>query len=138
MHGLVSSLLPYNHSNINHLLPSDFTKTQTSGIMFIFSCYASDIFTGGSLGNLHFMWPVPQQHDDDVATYFKKSQSVVERTRPTLPTFHTRMMREITFQKFGRISPIKPSVLRFFYKELTGMCILDCINAIDLIIIIRR
>ena len=83
------------------------------------------------------MWPVPQQHDD-VATYFEKSQSVVERIRPTLPTFHTRMMRQVMFQKFGRISPsIKPFVLHFLYKEVTGMCILNCINTIDLIIIRR-
>ena len=78
INGLVSSLPPYNHSNINHLLPSDSLQKHrlvesliSSGLSFpaMLLIYSP----GGSLGNLHFMWPVPQQHDDDVATYFEKS-----------------------------------------------------------------
>ena len=30
-------------------------------------------------------------------------------------------MRKVLFQKFGRVSTgVKPSILRYFYKELTG------------------
>ena len=81
INGLVSSLPPYNHSNINHLLPSDSLQKHrlvesliSSGLFFpaMLLIYSP----GGSLGNLQFMWPVPQQHD--VATYFEKSQSVLK------------------------------------------------------------
>ena len=84
INGLVSSLPPYNPSNVNHVLPSDSLQKHklvesliSSGLSFpaMLLIYSP----GGSLGNLHFMWPVPQQHDD-VATYFEKSQSVVGRS----------------------------------------------------------
>ena len=52
---------------------------------------------------------------------FEQSQAVVENVKAVIPIYHTRAMRTAMFEKFGRISPLtKPSVLRYFYKELTG------------------
>ena len=48
---------------------------------------------------------------------------MIEHLKPPLPQFHTRPMHQAMFEKFGRVSPgIKPAVLRFFYKDLTGDC----------------
>ena len=52
---------------------------------------------------------------------FSHSQQVVHLIENNVPTFHTRAMRRAIFTKFGRIAPsIKPSVLRYFYCDLTG------------------
>ena len=57
----------------------------------------------------------------DPNNYFKQIQSVVEEVKLLLPTFHTRAMRKVLFQKFGRVSTgVKPSIFRYFYKELKG------------------
>ena len=67
------------------------------------------------------MWQVPADTHTDPAVYFECSQATVEKVKQLIPVFHTRAMRSVMFQKFGRISPgIKPAVLRYFYKELTG------------------
>lgn len=74
---------------------------------------------GGGIRNLQFLWRLPQQYDVNIL--FERSQPLIEEIKSKLPIFHTRAMRTSMFQKFGRISPnIKPSVLRYFYKELTG------------------
>ena len=52
----------------------------------------------------------------------EKSFSVVERIKPTLPTYSTRAMRKGVFSKFGLLTSntLKPAVLRCVYQELTG------------------
>ena len=75
--------------------------------------------TGNNAVNMHFAWQVPSK--DETEKVFGECQHVIERIRPSFPTFHTRAMRKALFSKFGRISPsIKPSVLRCFYRDLTG------------------
>lgn len=74
---------------------------------------------GSNVGNLQFLWKAPD--DKDVSECFERSQAVVESVKQCLPVYHTRAMRASMFQKFGRISPkVKPSVLRYFYRDLTG------------------
>ena len=75
---------------------------------------------GGNIGNLCFGWKVPDDIDSSIV--FENSQSVIEEEKLVIPRYHTRVMRSVMFEKFGRISPAtKPAILRYFYKELTGM-----------------
>ena len=77
--------------------------------------------SGNNVGNLHFVWKVPLENS--LEANFEESLGVIEQIKPRLPQFHTRAMRQAMFEKFGRVSPnVKPSVLRFFYRNLTGDC----------------
>jgi hypothetical protein len=122
---LLESLPVYKYSSIDHLLPLDSLKKHRLINSLISSGLSSPSMLlvycpGGSIRNLQFLWRLPQEVDDP-NTFFEHSQPVVEDIKKVLPSFHTRAMRKAMFQKFGRVSSgIKPSVLRFFYKELTG------------------
>lgn len=84
-----------------------------------FPCVLLIYSPGSNIGNLHFIWKVPEECD--AATVFERSQPVIENVRFVIPQYHTRAMRAALFEKFGRISPCtKPSALRYFYRELTG------------------
>ncbi len=74
---------------------------------------------GNNRGNLHFIW----RYDGDtkLETVFQDSLPVVETIKPHIPTYHTRAMRRALFTKFGRVSSsVKPAILRYFYRDLTG------------------
>ena len=74
---------------------------------------------GSNIGNLHFVWKVPPTLDP--VECLEQSQQCIEAVKQNIPVYHTRAMRSALFQKFGRISPtIKPAVMRYFYKSLTG------------------
>ena len=120
----------YQISCITHLLPSDRLQRHrvvnsivTHGVSF--PCMMLVYAPGSNIGNFHFMWKLPS--DVEVVECFQRSQSAVEEAKKKIPKFHSRAMRSALFQKFGRVSSgVKPSVLRFFYKELTGKkCIHD-------------
>ena len=119
------SLPDYKYSSLTDLLPHDSLKKHRLLNLLISSglSFPSMLFiysAGGSVGNLQFLWRLPQEPNDP-NNYFEQSQSVVEEVKLLLPTFHTRAMRKVLFQKFGRVSTgVKPSILRYFYKELTG------------------
>ena len=75
--------------------------------------------SGNNAGNLHFVWKLAA--NKPMEETFQDSVRVIERVKPLLPQYHTRAMRRAMFDKFGRVSPnIKPAVLRFFYRDLTG------------------
>jgi hypothetical protein len=122
---LVLNLPTYTYTQIDDLLPAN--SLQKCRLMNLLnstglSC-PSMLLTyspGGSIANLHSIWQLPQEHDPTV--YFDKSQSQVEEIKKVLPQIHTRAMRKAMFRKFGHISSgVKPSALRYFYRELTGM-----------------
>ena len=74
---------------------------------------------GNNAGNIHFTWQVSAT--EPVEKTFDRSQSTIEAIKPLIPSFHTRAMRTEMFTKFGRVSPgTKPTVLRYFYRSLTG------------------
>ena len=69
---------------------------------------------GNNIGNLNFIWKVTEDS-------LTSSQRVIEQLKPQLPVYHTRFMRKSMFQRFGRLIPnMKPAVMRYIYKELTG------------------
>ncbi len=75
---------------------------------------------GGNVGNMHFIWKV--QDKLEASECFEQSQVVIESIKKSIPTYHTRAMRTSMFRKFGRVSAsVKPAVLRYFYRDLTGM-----------------
>ena len=87
----------------------------------VFDLPVSSFFSpGNNIGNLHFLWKVPEECYP--AGVFEQSQPVIENVKLVLPQYHTCAMRAALFEKFGQISPsTKPSALRFFfYRELTG------------------
>ncbi len=74
---------------------------------------------GNNVGDLHYIWH--GDHAETSTAVLERSLGVVETLRPNFATFSTRAMRKAMFTKFGRISPVtKPSVLRCYYRELTG------------------
>ena len=80
---------------------------------------------GSNIGNMQFLWKVPP--DSDAVQCLESSQSVIENVKKMIPTFHTRAMRTAMFEKFGKVSAsVNPAILRYFYKDLTGMANLYC------------
>lgn len=76
--------------------------------------------SGNNAGNSYFIWHVP---DSSLDVALSNSQGVIEAIKQSLPVYHTRAMRSEFIQKFGRITnTVKPAVLRYFYKDLTGDC----------------
>ena len=76
---------------------------------------------GNNKGNLHFVWRFEETEIIDIV--FQKSLPAVECVKPFLPQYHTRAMRNLLMSKFGRVSSkVQPSLLRHFYRELTGDC----------------
>ena len=75
---------------------------------------------GSNICSLHW---VMQSSVTDIssAAALQASSSLVELLRPTIPLYHSRAMRKLAFSKFGLITPaVKKSILRYFYKDLTG------------------
>ena len=68
---------------------------------------------------MHFLWRVPR--DVEPVQCLEASQHCVETVRQLIPVYHTWQMRSEMFKKFGRLLPaVKPAVLKYFYKSLTG------------------
>ena len=115
----------YEYESFTHLLPSDSTQKHrfmdqlfSNGLSV--PCVILIYTAGGNIGNLVFGWRVPNEMDQSII--FEQSQRVVEEIKLVIPQYHTRAMRSVMFEKFGRISTsVKPAILRYFYKELTGM-----------------
>jgi hypothetical protein len=63
---------------------------------------------GSNIGNMHFMWKVP---DDDPVDALERSQPVIEDIKKDIPVYHSRLMRSTMYNKFGRVAPtVKPAV----------------------------
>ena len=99
------------HRIVNSII-SDGCCSSTPCMLLIYS-------PGNNVGNLHFLWKVPP--NAEIAECFERSQPVIEQTKTTFPVFHSRAMRAAFFKKAGLISiSVKPAMLRYFYKDLTG------------------
>ena len=68
----------------------------------------------------YFLWHVPDKCLDQA---IKNSQVVNEGIKRQIPINHTRAMIQEFIQKFGHVThAVEPTVLRYFYKDLTGYC----------------
>ena len=113
----------YELNFISELLPSDHTQKHrvvesliSNGLQF--NCILLVYTPGSNIGNLHFLWKIPSSAE--VTECFECSQSSIE-AKKRIPIYHTRAMRTAMYKKFGLVSStVKPAVLRFFYKDLTG------------------
>ena len=115
---------PYSLIDLHSYLPSDNQKKyymvkklkaglSVSALLLIYS-------SGNNCGNAYFVWHVP---DNCLDQALKNSQVVIEEIKKHIPVYHTRMMIQEFIQKFGRVThTVKPAVLRYFYKDLTGDC----------------
>jgi hypothetical protein len=109
----ITSLLPSSDLVKKHRVLEILTKTglSLSAVLLTYS-------PGSNIGNMHFMWKVP---DDDPVDALERSQPVIEDIKKDIPVYHSRLMRSTMYNKFGRVAPtVKPAVLRYFYKSLTG------------------
>lgn len=114
----------YTHFSLADLVPADPVKRhrfiltlESTGLSF--SSILLIYLPGGNVCNLHFLWKVPEH--GEIGDYIEQSQPVIEAIKQDIPVYHTRAMKASVFKKFGRVSPqVKPSVLRYFYRELTG------------------
>ncbi len=51
---------------------------------------------------------------------------MIELCEENIPSFHTRLMRQTLFSKYGRVAPtMKRAVMRSFYRELTARSFWD-------------
>jgi len=67
---------------------------------------------GNYIGNVQFIWKVCGS--DDVLSLSQKS---IERARKEIPVFHTRAMKRLLLQKYGRMCPkIKPWCYEHYTK----------------------
>ena len=74
---------------------------------------------GNSVGNLNFIWKIPSANSDE--NILSQSQHVIEICKQKIPSFHTRLMRQTLYSKYGRVThTMKKSVMRSFYRELSG------------------
>ena len=114
----------YEFESLAHLLPSDSIQKHRFMDMLIsdglsYPCMALIHSPGSNIGNSVFAWRVPESFDSSMC--FEKSQPVIEEIKKVLPVYHARAMRTTMFEKFGRVSSnVKPAILRYFYKNLTG------------------
>lgn len=76
--------------------------------------------TRNNCGTSYFVWHVP---DNCLDQALPNSQAIIEDIKSGSSTHHTRAMRSEFIHKFGQITPaVKPAILRYFYKDLTGDC----------------
>ena len=110
---------PYTMIDLHSCLPVNprkhylFTSKLKEGLdaLLIYS-------TGNNAENSYFLWHVP---DSTLEVVLSRSQSVIEAIKQSIPVYHTRAMQSEFILKFGHItSAVKPAVLRYFYKDLTG------------------
>ena len=117
----------YNKIDLHPLLPTNpkkryliikALKEQGLEVPSVLCVYSA----GNNCGNSYFLWQVRVPADAfSLDEAFSSSQPIVEEIKKDLHFFHTRAMRAEFVQKFGRItSAVKPAVLRYFYKDLTG------------------
>ena len=114
----------YKYINLSSFLPNDPVRKFRALEDLVqhglpFPCVILTYSSGNNIGNLHFLWKVPS-HVDPILS-LEASQNTIEEVKGLIPIYHTRAMRTEMFKKFGRVSPsVKPAVLRYFYKSLTG------------------
>ena len=110
----------YEYVEVTQFLPSDPAKKHRSldGLLQQGLSIPSVLLTyspGSNIGNMHFIWEVPDLNPLECS---EQSQRSIEQV---IPKYHTRAIRSLLFQKFGRVSPtVKPAALRYFYRSLTG------------------
>ena len=124
--GAIQSASEYEIISITELLPtSDPVKKHCAlaaltDYGLLSPCILLSYSPGSNVGNQHFVWKVPVSVDPVYC--LENSQANVETIKKMIPTYHTWLMRSAMFKKFGRVSPsVKPSVLQYFYKNLTGL-----------------
>lgn len=57
---------------------------------------------GNSVGNLNFIWKIPSAKSD--SDIFSQSQRVIEICKQKILSFHTRLMRQTLYSKYGRVA----------------------------------
>ena len=113
----------YEYVEVTQFLPSDPAKKHCSldGLLQKGLSIPSVLLTyspGSNIGNMHFIWKVSDLNPLECLEHIQQS---IEEVKQVIPKYHTRAMRSLLFQKFGRVSPIvKPAALRYFYRSLTG------------------
>ena len=110
--------------DIDSLLPSDRRQRydriqllkQGMSSPAILATYAP----GGNVCSLHWLWLTDAT---EISSALQSCQPILETLKASLPEYHTRAMRRAMFEKFGLVTKnVKKSVLRHFYRDLTGDC----------------
>lgn len=95
-----------------------YIRNLEQGLPFHTILYTHSI--GGSIGNYHFIWKIPEHANID--GLFTENQKVVERIKLGIPKYHDRALRQELISKCGRLVPgAKSYALREIYRSLTGM-----------------
>ena len=101
---------------IDELLPSDhrkrydFIQRLKNGLLLpaIFATYSA----GSNIGNIHWLWLTG---DTDISSAIQSCHQVIESIKSCIPTYHTRAMRKVMFDKFGLVSKnMNKAILRHF------------------------
>ena len=133
LNGLVDELS--TKLNYEYLFVQDFTPTKRldrfyyirlleKGIPFpaILCTYS----VGGSVGNYHFIWKIPEHSSPSVLA--TENQSVIEKIKEEIPKFHKKSFRQQFIDHCGILVPgAKSYALREIFKWITGKNFLTCI-----------
>ena len=74
--------------------------------------------TGKRVGTIHFVWKIPEAVTAEALS--SGNSSALHKIEPSLPLFHTRVMRRQFFEEMKLFNAAKPAVFREMYRRLTG------------------
>ena len=108
--------------DIDSLLPSDhrqrYDRIQLLKQGISSPAILATYVPGGNVSSLHWLW---QTDATEISSALQSCQPIIESLKADMPEYHTRAMRRAMFDKFGLVTKnVKKSVLRHFYRDLTG------------------
>ena len=76
-------------------------------------------FSGGPVGNYHFIWLLPDEVTLEASLH--ENQKIIDKIKADAPIYHNRALRKHLVSQFGRISKQSNlALLREFYRQATG------------------
>jgi len=74
--------------------------------------------SGSNIGNIYWLWITDAT---DISSAIQSCHQAIESIKSDIPTYHTRAMRKVMFDKFGLVSKnMNKAILHHFYRDLTG------------------
>ena len=72
----------------------------------------------GSKSHLHFLWKVDD--DSSESEILSKSLKICDELKSSIPVYHSKAAKREFVHLFGKLTMIKPAILREIYHRLTG------------------
>ena len=108
---------PYTAIFLNDYTPSDARKKEIRFLAGFHSRVRRFSYTS-LREHLHFVWKA--HPDDDESTVLQKNEEISSELKIEFPKYFSRAMKRDLMSMVGRVTQIKPAILRSIYKKLTG------------------